>query len=754
MSQPMPSAPSRVEMSQSLTQSLQRAAGYARQQLHRVITIEHVLLALNEDPDASLMMQACSLNQVQLHADVSGYLGHIEDRFEADNVGEPVMDPEASRIINSAVAASQKSRRSAVNGAIVLAAIIGDGRSPAANMLRAQGLTFEAAIKALQQANQPAKAPKPRHPQQQQQSERYSESTRPDQRNEPQPEGAAESGPGPKPAPPIGNEDLLADVRRRIDAVRDAQSSRQPTRTGGISDPNLEREPRPEPRPEPELQPNSRSIPDERHSGLTDEKPSQVASAEREEIAEKSIESVAVPRSSGSSGAQPPSQPPSQPMAPPEPAGEPQQDDALQPPQTEADVTGQRERPQDRLRVDDAAPPQDQEIMGRSQQEARIEDGFGQTPDYHDDGHPASEDRAPRAPHSPSVAQSQSNAPPPLPHVRGPNAPPIPVSGSQANRPSRERREREEMPPQERRQERVPAPPPDEAYDRPSHGAGQAPGVPGQLGGGHSVDRQVYDRQRSANVSPNLHTPPGQRPGHAPDQPTHLPPTRMPDARGYYHSSTEGGPPQAPMAPPMRPPGQHPLPAPMPQSAPVPRSEGAVRSGVMAGQLHETIPRRMRVWIPVTVEVRVARAEIENIDAGMQGGGGIVRHDIVVTKAMSVRLRAPEGGFSVESSSPETQWIENHLGVLSDDYASWRWTITPQRRGKARLQLIVSARTVGGDGVVAETALPEQVIDVTVSVNYARMLKTWGGWAAAAVAGGLFAKFGEGIWGTALLWLG
>lgn len=181
---------------------------------------------------------------------------------------------------------------------------------------------------------------------------------------------------------------------------------------------------------------------------------------------------------------------------------------------------------------------------------------------------------------------------------------------------------------------------------------------------------------------------------------------------------------------------------------------GAGGPGLMPGQLQQNIPRRMRAWVPVVVEVRVARADIANLAHGMAGGGPVTRHDIVVTKAMSVRLRAPEGGFYIETGSPETQWIENHLGVLSDDFASWRWTITPQRQGKARLQLLVSARTVGGDGLTAETALPDQVINVTVSVNYGRAIKVWGGWILAAVIGGLLAKFGEHIWSAGTMFLG
>jgi hypothetical protein len=176
--------------------------------------------------------------------------------------------------------------------------------------------------------------------------------------------------------------------------------------------------------------------------------------------------------------------------------------------------------------------------------------------------------------------------------------------------------------------------------------------------------------------------------------------------------------------------------------------------GLDTGQLHENIPRKMRAWVPCRVEIRIARAEIANVGAGMVGPAPSVRHDIRITKAMSVRLRAPEGGFFIESGSPETQWIESQIGLLNDEFASWRWTVTPTRRGRARLQLIVSARTVGPDGLAAESAMPDQVIDVSVAVNYFRLLKTWGGWIAAAVVGGLLAKFGEGVLALGLSLLG
>ena len=151
----------------------------------------------------------------------------------------------------------------------------------------------------------------------------------------------------------------------------------------------------------------------------------------------------------------------------------------------------------------------------------------------------------------------------------------------------------------------------------------------------------------------------------------------------------------------------------------------------------------MRVSRTERVEVRIAKSSAKAITEGLEGGGVAWQHDVVVTQAMSVRLRAPEGGFFIETVSPETQWLENHLGFASDEFASWRFLVTPQTRGRTRLQIVVSARTIGADGMAAETALPDQVVEVKVRTNYKRTFGRLLGWIFAAVAGGAFAKFGE-----------
>jgi len=187
-----------------------------------------------------------------------------------------------------------------------------------------------------------------------------------------------------------------------------------------------------------------------------------------------------------------------------------------------------------------------------------------------------------------------------------------------------------------------------------------------------------------------------------------------------------------------RAPQQRPQPA-QAKSAGRKRSKGAK---VETGQLAENIPRAMRVGKTERVEVRIAKASVKALSEGLEGGGAAWQHQVTVTKAMAVRMRAPEGGFFIETASPETQWIENNIGYASDDFASWRFLITPQSRGWSRLQIIVSARTVGADGMAAETALPDQVVEVKVRRNLKRTFARLLGWTIAAIIGGALATFG------------
>ena len=235
----------RIEMSPNLRGSLQRAMTYAYEQSHRQVTLEHLLLALVDDREAAVILESSSVNVPALRTDVSDYLGRLDDRTVDGQRRQPELGGDVQHIIQSAGAAAQKSQRRAVSSALVLAAVVGDGRSPSAQILRSHGLTFENAISALKQANA-ATSPRPG----QQPASGSGIAPGPAQPSPPQPAAPDIARPAPAPAtlatgptlaakpPPPGSgsaarlqnmqaaHEIIAGARERIAAARGVIASR------------------------------------------------------------------------------------------------------------------------------------------------------------------------------------------------------------------------------------------------------------------------------------------------------------------------------------------------------------------------------------------------------------------------------------------------------------------------------------------------------------------------------------------------
>ena len=605
----------RIPMSQQLAATLSRAASYADAQAHPEVTLEHVLLALTEDSDAANVLRSSRVEISRLAGEVSSHIGLLEARRPANGQSQVAISQDLRRILEAAAAAARQGRRSEINGAIVLAAIVGDGKSTAAHLLRAQGLTFEEVIRALQQATAPAPSGAPPDP-----------------------------VTGPPTSPPHAQhrqsgstEDILANARQRIQSRTAPPETHREAGTVAASMPAPTMDVRPEPV-------SGRA--GEVQRDMTGSQQAPVQGQRVEPVFERSNAEVAAPSLA------PRTMPPGDaPYAP-------------QPPLQQAPARRPPLAPQWEPAA--ASSPAQQPAQHEPAPAARRDAGYMPSMPSHRDG-PI--ERMPSGQGAPTTESMPPTRTGPPPGMR--SGPPV---------------------------------------GAPAPGYGQ-PGQPGQM-------------RPASPVSHNPGAPRPMQPGVPPPLPTGGAPPRA--AAGPPQSA----PPNAPHAGP---------PARQRQQGPA----GSMR--VAAGQLVENIPRRMRVAVPVVVEARVARAEVKAIAEGLQGGGAVYRHEVTVTKAMSVRLRAPEGGFFIETSSPETQWIDNVLGVATDDFASWRWTVTPRERGKKRLQVLISARTVGGDGLAAETALPDQVIEVKVGINVARTALRWGGWIAAAVLGGVLARFGESV---------
>lgn len=218
----------------------------------------------------------------------------------------------------------------------------------------------------------------------------------------------------------------------------------------------------------------------------------------------------------------------------------------------------------------------------------------------------------------------------------------------------------------------------------------------------------------------------------------------------------------APAQPPAPPPPPAPAPAPVPAgkaakqrpptpsnkapnpAAPAERQKGRARRAprpneALIGRLIENIPRRMRALKAERIEVRISREETQAMARGMEGSGQPVRHEIMITQAMSVILRAPDSGFMIEPLSPETQWIFARPDTSADGevYGRWRWAVTPMQSGEHRLQLIVAARSIDHNGLAGDVALPDQVITVRVRTNYWKLMARGVQWLMVMALGGI-----------------
>jgi hypothetical protein len=191
---------------------------------------------------------------------------------------------------------------------------------------------------------------------------------------------------------------------------------------------------------------------------------------------------------------------------------------------------------------------------------------------------------------------------------------------------------------------------------------------------------------------------------------------------------------------------------PAPRERPGARGQQAPRGGghTEKGVLVEAVPRRMRVGVPAPAEVRIARDRIEGLIATLNGRGAAPLGEPPLTRALSVRLRAPGGDFWIEPATPETQWVDSASSMIHDDHANWRWTVVARRRGRGRLTLMVSARTVGRDGLAVESAPPDRVIEVKVGGNYRQVAMRWAGWILALLVGAAIGSYWEQIWAIAV----
>ncbi len=128
-------------IAQELEVSLHMAFVEARQKRHEFITVEHLLLALLDNPTAAEVMRACGANMDELRKQLTQHVGEQTPRIPSDREVDTQPTLGFQRVIQRAILHVQSSGKKEVTGANVLVAIFGEKDSHAVYFLQQQGIT-------------------------------------------------------------------------------------------------------------------------------------------------------------------------------------------------------------------------------------------------------------------------------------------------------------------------------------------------------------------------------------------------------------------------------------------------------------------------------------------------------------------------------------------------------------------------------------------------------------------------------------
>mgnify|MGYP000179712250 CR=1 FL=1 len=128
-------------ISQELEVSLHMAFVEARQKRHEFITVEHLLLAMLDNPSAAQVLRACAANIEDLRKSLADFVS--QHTPVVGGTGEVDTQPTLGfqRVIQRAILHVQSSGKKEVTGANVLVAIFGEKDSHAVYFLHQQGVT-------------------------------------------------------------------------------------------------------------------------------------------------------------------------------------------------------------------------------------------------------------------------------------------------------------------------------------------------------------------------------------------------------------------------------------------------------------------------------------------------------------------------------------------------------------------------------------------------------------------------------------
>ena len=127
-------------LDKDLEQTLNDAFRNARDKRYEFVTVEHLLLALLENPAAIKVLRACGADMDELHNELTRFIEDNSPRLADDDERETQPTLGFQRVFQRAVQHVQSSGKKEVSGANILVAIFGERESHAAFFLNRQNV--------------------------------------------------------------------------------------------------------------------------------------------------------------------------------------------------------------------------------------------------------------------------------------------------------------------------------------------------------------------------------------------------------------------------------------------------------------------------------------------------------------------------------------------------------------------------------------------------------------------------------------
>src|SRR5438094_2173987 len=126
-------------IAQELEVSLHMAFVEARQKQHEFITVEHLLLAMLDNPSAAEVLKACGVDLEELRSVLTDFISEHTPRLAAHSDADTQPTQGFQRVIQRAILHVQSSGKKQVTGANVLVAIFGEKESHSVYFLNQRG---------------------------------------------------------------------------------------------------------------------------------------------------------------------------------------------------------------------------------------------------------------------------------------------------------------------------------------------------------------------------------------------------------------------------------------------------------------------------------------------------------------------------------------------------------------------------------------------------------------------------------------